>query len=96
MENNNILTGNKVYNGNENSDTSLDSSIIYSHKSIEKLLWLSSPEMYRESLESLFEAWILSDNFPDGDERDGIYCHYKYLMQFLNQITAAHGAKQQN
>jgi len=84
MENNNILTDKKVHNGNGNSEPSLDSSIISGHKSIEELLRWSSPEMYRESLESLFEAWILSDNFPDGNERDGIYCHYKYLMQFLN------------
>jgi len=78
MENNNILTAKKVHNGNGNSDPPLD---------IEELLRWSSPEMYRESLESLFEAWILSDNFPDGNERDTIYCHYKYLMGFLNGTT---------
>jgi len=79
MENNNILTGKEVYNGN-------DSSIIYSHKIIEELRHFSSPEMYRESLEAMFEAWILSDNFPDGNERDGIYCHYKYLMRFFSRM----------
>jgi len=78
MENNNILTDKKVHNGNGNSDPSLD---------IEELLRWSSPEMYRESLEALFEAWILSDNLPEISDRDSIYCHYKELMQFLNGPT---------
>jgi len=81
MDNNNILTDKKVHNGNGNSDPSLDI------KSIEKLLWWSSPEMYRESLEAMFEAWLLSDNLPDGSERENIYYHYRYLMQFLNGTT---------
>jgi len=81
MEKNNILTDKKVHNGNGNSD-----SISLTHN-IEELLWWSSPEMYREALEALFEAWILSDNLPDGSERDSIYDHYKYLMQFLNGAT---------
>jgi len=85
MENNNILTDKKVHNGNGNSDPSLDSGAVSSHKDIEELLRWSSPEMYRESLETLFEAWILSELFPQRvSERDEIYCHYKYLMQFLN------------
>jgi len=74
MENNSILTDKKVHNGNGNSDPPLD---------IEELLRWSSPEMYRESLEAMFEAWLLSDNLPEISDRDEIYCHYKHLMQFL-------------
>jgi len=42
--------------------------------------------MYRESLESMFEAWLLSDNLPEGSERDTIYFNYKFLMEFLKEI----------
>jgi len=81
MENNNILTDKKVHNGNGNSEPSLDI------KSIEELLHWSSPEMYRESLEAMFETWILSANLPEIPERESIYYHYRYLMQFLGGAT---------
>jgi len=57
-----------------------------SQKSIEELRQVSSSEMYRESLEAMFEAWLLSDNLPvSGFDRDAIYLNYKMLMKFLEQ-----------
>jgi len=55
-----------------------------SQKSIEELRQSSSSEMYRESLEAMFEAWLLSENLPESVfARDVIYCNYKMLMKFL-------------
>jgi len=57
-----------------------------SQKSIEELRQSGSSEMYRESLEAMFEAWLLSDNLPESAfARDAIYCNYKMLMKFLEQ-----------
>jgi len=48
--------------------------------------WSCTIEMYRESLEAMFEAWLLSDNLPESVfARDAIYCNYKMLMKFLEQ-----------
>ena len=62
-------------------------SIISSHTIIEELRRFSSSEIYRESLETMFEAWLLSDNLPEsGFKRDTIYYNYKQLMEFLKQL----------
>jgi len=61
-------------------------NILSSHTKIEELRHFCSPEIYRESLESMFEAWLLSANLPEGSERDTIYFNYKFLMEFLKEI----------